>query len=83
MVTAIGLVVHSSPGAEGYSSDSNHHSYFEAAIASLPIVLTDDSIASVQSLILLSIYYCCLSRPCHALDYCLIASLKVQNSLRM
>lgn len=79
MVVAIGLVVGSSPGTE---ASLTHHSYLEGAITSLPIVLTDHSIASVQSLILLSIYYCCLSKPCHALDYCLIASLKVQNLLR-
>ncbi|KIW91690.1 uncharacterized protein Z519_07658 [Cladophialophora bantiana CBS 173.52] len=82
LVTAIGLVVYNSPGVDGFQAEPTHHPYFEAAIASLPLVLTDDSIESVQSLILLSIYYCCLSKPCHALDYCLTASLKVQSSLR-
>ncbi|KAK5051985.1 hypothetical protein LTR84_002789 [Exophiala bonariae] len=83
LVTAIGLVVHSSINNAG-EAQSEHTSdpYFEAAIASLPLVLTDDSIASAQCLILLSIYYCCLCRPCHALDYCLIASIKVQNCLQ-
>lgn len=83
MVTAIGLVVSScSPGTDGFYPDPAHHMYFEAALASLPVVLTDDGMASAQSLILFGIYYCCLSKPCHALDYCLIASLKVQYLLR-
>ncbi|KAK4118345.1 hypothetical protein N657DRAFT_667222 [Parathielavia appendiculata] len=56
--------------------------YFEAATASLPAVLVDDSIESIQSLVLLSIYYCCLSRPCQAYDYVMIASFKVQNLLK-
>lgn len=82
MVTAIGLVVYGSAGTDSGQTDLSHLPYFEAAISSLPIVLTDDTIASAQSLILLSIYHCCLSKPCHALDYCLIASLKVQSLFR-
>jgi hypothetical protein len=84
MATAIGLAASSSgnPGLDVFQTDRIHRPYFDAAIASLPIVLTDDSITSVQSLILLIIYYCCLSKPCHAHDYCQIASLKIQNLLQ-
>jgi hypothetical protein len=56
--------------------------YLEAATASLPFVLVDDSIESIQSLVLLSIYHCCLSRPCQAYDYAMTASFKVQNLLK-
>ena len=82
MVTAIGLVAHDSAAGEGPQHEPSHGPYFEAAMACLPMVLAEESVASVQSLILLSIYYCCLSRPCHAHDYCLIASFKIQNLLK-
>lgn len=82
LVATIGLVAQYAPSMDGTQAEPTHIPYFEAALASLPIVLTDESLESVQSLILLSIYYCCLSRPCHAHDYCLIASFKIQNMLR-
>jgi hypothetical protein len=39
----------------------------------------DVHMTSIQCLILISICYCCLLKPCRAHDYCLIASLKIQN----
>jgi hypothetical protein len=36
-------------------------------------------VTSIQCLIFLSIYYCCILKPCQAHDYCLIASFKIQN----
>jgi hypothetical protein len=53
--------------------------YFEAALVSLPVVLAECTLTSIQCLIFLSIYYCCLLRPFQAHDYCLIASFKIQN----
>lgn len=53
--------------------------YYEAALASLPVVLAECTLTSIQCLIFLSIYYCCLLKPCQAHDYCLIASFKIQN----
>ncbi|KAK9545716.1 hypothetical protein V6Z77_009270 [Aspergillus fumigatus] len=47
--------------------------YYEAALASLPVVLAECTLTSIQCLIFLSIYYCCLLKPCQAHDYCLIA----------
>ena len=63
--------------------EHNSELYLEAATASLPAVLVSDSIESIQSLVLLSIYHCCLSRPCQAYDYAMIASFKVQNLLKL
>jgi hypothetical protein len=69
-------------GAPSSSCGNNSQLYLEAATASLPAVLVDNSIESIQSLVLLSIYHCCLSRPCQAYDYAMIASFKVQNLLK-
>lgn len=81
LVAAIGCLALSS------TSDSELHErpdtpYFEAALAALPIVIEDSSVTSLQCLVLLSIYYCCLMKPCQAHDYSLIVSFKVQNLLK-
>ncbi|KAL3495879.1 hypothetical protein BJX62DRAFT_252876 [Aspergillus germanicus] len=70
LVAAIGCVAHD-PTTGG--------PYFDAALQSLPVVLAECTLTSVQCLIFLSIYYCCLLKPCQAHDYCLIASFKIQN----
>ncbi|KAL4993766.1 hypothetical protein BDV10DRAFT_198046 [Aspergillus recurvatus] len=70
LVAAIGCAAHDPTAGSPY---------FEAALASLPIVLAECTLTSIQCLIFLSIYYCCLLRPCQAHDYCLIASFKIQN----
>ncbi|KAJ5996473.1 hypothetical protein N7499_007209 [Penicillium canescens] len=56
--------------------------YFETALASLPIIISECSIQSVQCLMLIALYYCCLLKPCLAHDYCLIASSKIQNIIK-
>ncbi|KAI2975661.1 hypothetical protein CBS147343_9842 [Aspergillus niger] len=56
--------------------------YLETALASLPIIIRECSIRSVQCLMLISLYYCCLLRPCQAHDYCLIASSKIVNIIK-
>ncbi|KAF4184487.1 hypothetical protein CNMCM8927_008349 [Aspergillus lentulus] len=70
LVAAIGCVAHN-------PTTGSH--YFEAALASLPVVLAECTVTSIQCLIFLSIYYCCILKPCQAHDYCLIASFKIQN----
>jgi hypothetical protein len=59
-----------------------HEAYLDVATAFLPTVLVDGSIESVQCLVLLSIYYCCLSKPHQAYEYAMVASFKVQNLLK-
>ncbi|KAJ6190382.1 hypothetical protein N7519_000403 [Penicillium mononematosum] len=56
--------------------------YFETALASLPTIIAECSIRSVQCLMLIGLYYCCLLKPCQAHDYCLIASSKIQNIIK-
>lgn len=70
LVAAIGGVV------RGQSSGGP---YYEAALASLPVVLAECTLTSIQCLVFLSIYYCCLLKPFQAHDYCLIAAFKIQN----
>ncbi|KAK4143408.1 uncharacterized protein C8A04DRAFT_12384 [Dichotomopilus funicola] len=65
-----------------YYPERNSELYLEAATASLPAVLVDESLDSIQALVLLSIYHCCLSRPCQAYDYAMTASFKVQNLVK-
>ncbi|KAB5575537.1 hypothetical protein GE09DRAFT_1184547 [Coniochaeta sp. 2T2.1] len=81
-VAAVGALVQHDHALGAPGSDNSSKFYQEAAVASLPAVLVSGSIESVQSLFLLSLYYCCLSKPCQAYDYVVIASLKVQNLLR-
>lgn len=82
LVAAVGAVAHQDPALGASSGEDSSEFYLDAAMASLPVVLIDSSIESVQCLVLLSIYYCSLSRPCQAYDYAMIASFKVQNLLR-
>ncbi|KAJ5459209.1 hypothetical protein N7530_011153 [Penicillium desertorum] len=76
LVAAIGHVV------EDDEAVVLHTPYFEAAFASLPIIIGECSIRSVQCLMLIGLYYCCLLKPCQAHDYCLIASSKIQNIIK-
>ncbi|KAJ5421465.1 hypothetical protein N7491_009910 [Penicillium cf. griseofulvum] len=57
--------------------------YFETALTSLPIIIAECSIRSVQCLMLISLYYCCLLKPYQAHDYCLIAASKIQNMIKI
>lgn len=63
-------------------TESTHSSYFEAAMSSLQIVVSDCELTSVKCLVLISVYFCCLLRPYQAHNYCLIASSKIQNLLK-
>jgi len=44
----------------------------------IPYVHSEFSLRSVQCLVLLSIYYNCMAKPCQAHDYILMASCKAQ-----
>ncbi|RDL40565.1 Uncharacterized protein BP5553_00544 [Venustampulla echinocandica] len=81
LVAAIGLLAQETVQNSGLNGRADS-SYFEAALASLPTVISDCGLTSVQCLVLFSIYYCCRLRPCQAHDYSLIASFKVQNLLK-
>jgi Fungal Zn(2)-Cys(6) binuclear cluster domain/Fungal specific transcription factor domain len=83
LVAAIGCFAHNKATAHTPASAARHDTpYFEAAMSSLPAVLSDTSVTSIQCLVLLAIYYCCLLKPCQAHDYALIASFKAQNLLK-
>ncbi|KAK9321542.1 hypothetical protein V1517DRAFT_326166 [Lipomyces orientalis] len=56
--------------------------YIESALSMLPTVLVECSLRSLQCLVLFSVYYCCLVKPCQAHDYALMASFKAQNILK-
>jgi hypothetical protein len=81
LVAAIGSLAQNDIFA-GSRRERYDTAYFEAACTSLPIVISDCSVTSVQCLVLFSIYYCCLLKPCQAHDYSLIASFKAQNLLK-
>ncbi|RHZ63544.1 hypothetical protein CDV55_103181 [Aspergillus turcosus] len=83
LVAAVGCVVQD----EELSSRGDLHErsdlvFFEAALASLPIVISECSLVSVQCALLFAIYYCSLMKPCQAHDYSLIASFKIQSLLK-
>ncbi|KAG0645311.1 Echinocandin B biosynthetic cluster transcription factor [Hyphodiscus hymeniophilus] len=52
--------------------------YISKALGMLPNVLSEFTLTSVQCLVLLSIYYCSMAKPCQAHDYILIASSRAQ-----
>lgn len=52
------------------------------AMASLASVMFDNSVESIQSLIMLSVYNSCLYRPCQAHEFAMAASYKVQSLLK-
>lgn len=81
-VAAVGALAQQDHALGVSGSESTCEAYLEAAVAFLPVVFVSESIESVQSLFLLSLYHCCLSRPCQAYDYVVIASFKVRNLLR-
>jgi hypothetical protein len=75
LVVAVGLVVEGEDAVPDIP-------YFQTAVALLPIIISECSVRSVQCLVLISLYYCCLLKPCQAHDYCLIASSKIQNIIK-
>ena len=56
--------------------------FFAEAAASLPDVLLDFSVQSLQCLIPFTVYHMCLIRPCQAHDHVIIASARAQNMLK-
>lgn len=82
LVAAVGTQVLQDDALGATSCNDGGEVYLEAATSSLPRVLASSSIESIQCLVLLSLYYCCLSKPCQAYDYAMIASFKMQNLLR-
>ncbi|KAH7000779.1 hypothetical protein EDB80DRAFT_724462, partial [Ilyonectria destructans] len=82
LVAALGILAQQDHELGVSCSDNSSEVYLEAAMASLPAVLIDNSVESVQCLVLLSIYHCCLSKPYQAYDYAMITSFKVQNLLK-
>ncbi|KAH7117297.1 hypothetical protein EDB81DRAFT_818077, partial [Dactylonectria macrodidyma] len=82
LVAAIGMLAQQDHALGVSPCDNTSELYLEAAMSSLPAVLVESSIESVQCLVLLSIYHCCLCKPLQAYDYAMIASFKVQNLLR-
>ncbi|KAK2767677.1 hypothetical protein FQN54_003835 [Arachnomyces sp. PD_36] len=56
--------------------------YIAAASSMISTVLLDDSVISAQCLLLLSIYFNCLIKPCHAHDFVVIASFKIQTIIK-
>jgi hypothetical protein len=77
LIAAIGSVAQCSSLAAVYENRPGA-GLVASALSMLPSVQFDFSLRSVQCLILLSIYYKCIGKPCQAHDYILIASCKAQ-----
>ncbi len=77
VVAAIGSVVRCSSIADAFEKRPDA-AYIATALSMLPNALFEFSLSSVQCLLLLSIYYNCLAKPCQAHDYILMASCKAQ-----
>ncbi|KAF4217175.1 hypothetical protein CNMCM5878_006419 [Aspergillus fumigatiaffinis] len=83
LVAAVGCAVQDEERrSRGELDERSDLVFFEAALAYLPIVISECSLVSVQCALMFAIYYCSLMKPCQALDYSLIASFKVQNWLK-
>lgn len=81
LVAAIGsYCLYDSPVVHGLERTDGP--FYKAAVGSLPAILGELSLDSIHCLILLSIYHCCLLKPCHAHDYVCMASVKIQNLLK-
>ncbi|KAK4893443.1 hypothetical protein LTR27_008125 [Elasticomyces elasticus] len=81
LVAALGCLAEHSTNGNGHRSRMALP-FFEAALASLPAVVIECSVASVQCLLLFGIYHCCTLRVCQAQDYSVIASFKIQNLIK-
>jgi hypothetical protein len=81
LVATIGSIAQCSTLTAAYDAGLSHH-YISKALCMLPNVLSEFSLTSVQCLVLLSIYYCSIAKPCQAHDYILIASSKAQAILK-
>jgi hypothetical protein len=82
-VAAVGCVVQDEERrSRGELDERSDLVFFEAALAYLPIVISECSLVSVQCALLFAIYYCSLMKPWQAHDYSLIAPFKNQNWLK-
>lgn len=82
LVVAIGsLVRHAPPLTAGLEARPDIQ-YFDRAMSLFAEVMADYSLVGLQCLILFSLYYLCLVRPCQAHDYILIASSRAQNMFK-
>lgn len=77
LVAAIGSISQCSSLTVAYETRPDSR-YIRKALCMLPIVHFEFSLTSVQCLLLLSIYYCSMAKPCQAHDYILMASSKAQ-----
>ncbi|KAI1259478.1 hypothetical protein F5Y18DRAFT_409614 [Xylariaceae sp. FL1019] len=77
LVAAIGSVVRCPTIAEAYLTRPDSV-YIGHALSMLPIVHFEFSLRSVQCLVLLSLYYNIMVKPCQAHDYILMASCRAQ-----
>ncbi|KFY84913.1 hypothetical protein V500_08880 [Pseudogymnoascus sp. VKM F-4518 (FW-2643)] len=81
LVSAIGSIAQCSSLTAAYNTRPDSR-YISKALFMLPNVLVEFSLTSVQCLILLSVYYCFIAKPCQAHDYILMASSKAQAILK-
>lgn len=81
LVLAIGSLAETGLG-HGTVDERPDVLFLDEALPLLPTVISDYSLPSLYSLILFSLYYLCLMRPCHAHDYILMASHKIQDMLK-
>lgn len=81
LVVAIGSLVQHAPLTAGLEARPDPQ-FFDRAVSLLPEVMADYSIAGLQCLVLFSLYYLCLIRPCQAHDYIMMASFRAQDMLK-
>jgi hypothetical protein len=77
LAAAIGSIAQCSSLTEAYETRPDSR-YINKALCMLSNVHLEFSLTSVQCLVLLSIYYCFMVKPCQAHDYILMASSKAQ-----
>ncbi|KFY24116.1 hypothetical protein V493_05440 [Pseudogymnoascus sp. VKM F-4281 (FW-2241)] len=81
LVAAIGSIAQCPSLTAAYNTRPDSQ-YISKALCMLPNVHFEFSLTSVQCLILLSVYYCFIAKPCQAHDYILMASSKAQALLK-
>lgn len=82
LVAAVGFLVAEDPVTGQGPGDYSAVQFLEAALASLPAIISSSTIGGIHSLLLLAVYHSCALRPCQAYDYLTIASFKIQNLLK-
>lgn len=82
LVAAVGLLVADESITGQAPGDHPALQFFEAAMASLPAMISSNTVSAIHCLLLLATYASCALRPCQAYEYLIIASFKVQNLLK-